>query len=138
MERAAADACEERYEASVVVFKAMTVEFLAAKSEGNPAYKEWVVAHGAHFKDLKAKGMALRTEMLDLREAAAEADRLQAARDAESREAAIDAEGDSFEAGMAAMLASLEEMPAAVNTVEECATSSTVTETVTTFESDEC
>ena len=76
--------------------------------------------------------------MLDLREAAAEADRLQAARDAESREAAIDAEGDSFEAGMAAMLASLEEMPAAVNTVEECATSSTVTETVTTFESDEC
>ena len=96
----------------------MMVEYLAAKSEGDPAFKAWVVAHGARYKELQAKGMALRSELSDLRDAADEAERLQAARDAESREAAAAAEVDSFEAEMAAMAASIEAMPAAVNTVE--------------------
>ena len=109
----AADACEERYAATTAEGKSMMVEYLAAKSEGDPAFKAWVVAHGARYKELQAKGLAQRSELSDARDAVDEAERLQAARDAESRKAAVAAEVDSFAALMTFDLGAFEPIGAA-------------------------
>ena len=99
----------------------MAAEFMAVKSEGleSPAFKEWVAANGAQFKELKEKGIALQSEFNDARDAADEAERLQRAADAESREAASAASTDSFMAEMDAVAASIAAMPTAIHAFDE-------------------